>query len=360
MSITTTIPVDMVLNYTFLLQRKEDPMRFRDFLKILNWLLLLFVAIGVIHKAEAQAADRLLVGNVSRTIEQLPNYAASDKGFFAQEGIQGDVVLIGSTDTLVQALIAGQVHVAIVDPSAAINAIERGAFLKIIGGTIPIAAYTLVGCAKHKNIQDLKGTTIGVVSLVSGSTIFLREMLKSHGLELNRDYSIIQLGPTTQRLASLKACNTSATMVLGGDLPIAIEMGFIELAHLQDYIPNLQFHSFIVDSRWAETNNQLVVRYLRAMLRAMQWVHAHKEEAAELAAKRTGINVKYTRPIVQEYLARGIISKDGSVNRDGFQRLIDLMGERLFKQRPYPPPEKYLDLSYLRRAQQELGISTAR
>lgn len=47
-------------------------------------------------------------------------------GFFAKEGIVGDVVLTGSTDTLVQALIAGHVQVAIVDPSAAINAIERG------------------------------------------------------------------------------------------------------------------------------------------------------------------------------------------------------------------------------------------
>jgi hypothetical protein len=61
---------------------------------------------------------------------------------------------------------------------------------------------------------------------------------------------------------------------------------------------------------------------------------------------------------VEEYLSQGIISRDGLVNREGFQRLIDLMGDRIFKQKPYPPPEKYLDLSYLRRAQQELGIAS--
>jgi ABC-type nitrate/sulfonate/bicarbonate transport system substrate-binding protein len=264
-------------------------------------------------------------------------------------------VLIGSTDTLIQALIAGHVQVAIVDPSAAINAVERGAALKIIGGTVPIAAYTLVGCPKYKSIKDLKGTSIGVVSLVSGSTIFLREMLKAEGLELNRDYAIIQNGPTTQRLASLKACNTSATMVLGGDLPRSRELGFPEIARLHDYIPNLQFHSLIVDGRWAETHNQLTVRYLKAMVRAMQWAHANHEQAADLVTKRTGIPLKYTRMTVDEYLSQGIISRDGSVNRDGLQRLIDLMGETLFKSHPYPAPEKYLDLSYLRRAQQELG-----
>jgi NitT/TauT family transport system substrate-binding protein len=322
--------------------------------------LLLTGILALVCNASAHAADRVIIGNVSRTVEQLPNYAATDKGFFAQENIQGDVVLIGSTDTLVQALIAGQVHVAIVDPSAAINAVERGAALKIIGGTVPIAAYTLVGCPKYKTIKELNGTTLGVVSLVSGSTIFLREMLKTQGLELNRDYTIIQNGPTVQRLASLKGCNTSATMILGGDLPRSRELGFPEIARLQDYIPNLQFHSLIVDGRWAETNSQLTVRYLKAMVRAMQWAHAHKEDAADLVTKRTGIQLKYTRPTVEEYLAQGIISRDGSVNREGFQRLIDLMGDRLFKSRPYPAPEKYLDMSYLRRAQQELGMSPGR
>ena len=322
--------------------------------------LLLTSVLALVCHSLTDAADRVIIGNVSRTVEQLPNYAATDKGFFAQENIQGDVVLIGWTDTLIQALIAGQVHVAIVDPSAAINAVERGATLKIIGGTVPIAAYTLVGCPKYKTIKELKGTTLGVVSLVSGSTIFLREMLKAQGLELNRDYAIIQNGPTVQRLASLKGCNTSATMILGGDLPRSRELGFPEIARLQDYIPNLQFHSLIVDGRWAETNNQLTVRYLKAMVRSMQWAHTHKEGAADLVTKRTGIQLKYTRSTVEEYLAQGIISRDGSVNREGFQRLIDLMGDRLFKSRPYPPPEKYLDMSYLRRAQQELGIAPGR
>jgi len=321
---------------------------------------LLAAGLACLNTSLANAVDRVIIGNVSRTVEQLPNYAATDKGFFTQEGIQGDVVLIGSTDTLIQALIAGQINVAIVDPSAAINAVERVASLKIIGGTVPIAAYTLVGCPKYKTIKELKGTTLGVVSLVSGSTIFLREMLKKEGLELNRDYSIIQGGPTTQRLLSLKGCNTSATMVLGGDLPRARELGFAEIARLQDYVPNLQFHSFIVDSRWAEANSPLTVRYLKAMVRAMQWAHASKEEAADLITKRTGIPLKYTRTTVEEYLSQGIISRDGSVNREGFQQLIDLMGERLYKQRPYPTPDKYLDMSYLRRAQQELGVITGR
>jgi hypothetical protein len=31
-------------------------------------------------------------------------------------------------------------------------------------------------------------------------------------------------------------------MILGGDLPRSRELGFLEIAKLSDYIPNLQFH----------------------------------------------------------------------------------------------------------------------
>src|SRR3989338_850610 len=91
--------------------------------------LFLLVALIAVPLPSSQAADRLVIGNVSRTLEQLPNYAASDKGFFTEEG----------------------------------------ASLKIIGGTVPRAAYSLVSCPKYKTIPELKGTTIGVVS--DGSTM---------------------------------------------------------------------------------------------------------------------------------------------------------------------------------------------
>ena len=48
------------------------------------------IALGVWLAAGSHimASDRVIIGNVSRTMEQLPNYAASDKGFFTQEGIK--------------------------------------------------------------------------------------------------------------------------------------------------------------------------------------------------------------------------------------------------------------------------------
>jgi hypothetical protein len=46
---------------------------------------LLAVTIACIGALPAKAVDRVIIGNVSRTVEQLPNYAATDKGFFLKK-----------------------------------------------------------------------------------------------------------------------------------------------------------------------------------------------------------------------------------------------------------------------------------
>ena len=139
---------------------------------------LIALGIWLLQATHLMALDRVIIGHFPEHGAVAELRGLGQRLLYSRRHSR-NVVLIGSTDTLIQALIAGQINVAIVDPSAAINAVERGASLKIIGGTVPIAAYTLVGCPKYKSIKELKGTTIGVVSLVSGSTIFLREMLKA-------------------------------------------------------------------------------------------------------------------------------------------------------------------------------------
>lgn len=81
-------------------------MKAKSSLKFVGYFLM--IVLVCFKPSVAEAVDSIVMGIISRSVEQLPTYAASDKGFFAQEGIKADIVLIGSTDTLVQALVAGQ------------------------------------------------------------------------------------------------------------------------------------------------------------------------------------------------------------------------------------------------------------
>jgi NitT/TauT family transport system substrate-binding protein len=297
--------------------------------------------------AASFGVDRVVIGNVSRTVEQLPNYAATDKGFFTQEGIQGDVVLIGSTDTLIQALISGQINVAIVDPSAAINAVERGASLKIIGGTVPVAAYTLVTCPKYKSIKDLKGQTIGVTGLITSDTVLMKEMLKANGLEYPRDYAMLAIGGTPERWIAMQSGNVAAGILSPPFTFAADEAGFVNLGSTAKYTPNFPQTVFNVRTEWAQEKRPVLVRFLRAVVRASHWIHAQKEDTVRIIAKRFKFSEKHSEAAWRYFISNNAIPTDGEVNAKGMDKVMQLLVEDGTIHPPLPKTDKYMDMSYL-------------
>ena len=55
---------------------------------------------------------------------------------------------------------------------------------------------------KFKTYNDLRGATFGAISLTSGVTFALRQVLKVKGLEYPRDYKLLVIGGTPQTYAA--------------------------------------------------------------------------------------------------------------------------------------------------------------
>src|SRR5439155_382287 len=83
-----------------------------------------------------------------------------------------------------------------------ITAITKGAPMKIVAGNFTKALYDLITGPKYKKVEDLKGTTMGVINLESGSTVLLQKILLAHGLKYPDDYDILTIGGTPARYAA--------------------------------------------------------------------------------------------------------------------------------------------------------------
>ena len=94
-----------------------------------------------------------------------------------------------------------------------ISAVDKGQELEVIGGIINGATYRLVATKKFQSFKDLKGATIGVSSLTSGSTVLLRLMLEKNGLNYPRDYTLLSMGGTPERFAAIEAGRMDATLL---------------------------------------------------------------------------------------------------------------------------------------------------
>ncbi len=305
--------------------------------------------------AFSQEKVRLQVSSATKTLGYGPLWVASKMGFFARQGLDVDLVAIRSSDISIQALAGDSTQISGAAADAPIAAVERGLDLAIIGGIINGLTQSVMGGKKFKSYEDLRGATIGAISLTSGVTFALRYVLKSRGLEYPRDYRLLVIGGSPQTFAALSSGQIDAAAL---SLPLnyaAEDLGFNEIGRFIDLIPNYQLAALSLKRSWGEKNRSVVVRFMKAMVLTMRWLYQNKEPAIEFLAKEMNLKREYALKGWEFYTGNHIWNPEGDVNIEGLKTTVQLFQETTGAKGPAPSPAKYVDQSYLKEALKELG-----
>ncbi|TAJ96818.1 ABC transporter substrate-binding protein [bacterium] len=296
------------------------------------------------------AQDKVTVAIISLTLNNLPIYVAQEKGFFAKENLFVEVVLLGASTRSIPALIGNSVHISASSAMTTIRAIEKGAALKIVGGMVNGPIYDLISLPKYKSIKDLKGTAIGVTGLVTSDTILMKEMLKAHGLEYPRDYAMLPLGGTTERWVALQSGNISGGIFSPPYSFAAEEGGYNNLGATVKYVPNFTQTVFNVRTGWANEKRAVLVRFMKAILKADRWIYSEKEDTVRIIVKKLKFSDKHSEASWRYYIENNIIPKNGEVNLKGMEKVTQLLVEDGTLKPPLSRPDKYIDESFLEEA----------
>jgi ABC-type nitrate/sulfonate/bicarbonate transport system substrate-binding protein len=308
--------------------------------------------------ATSLCAQTLRAGYISKDLNYLPFFIAQKKGFHAKEGIAVDLINIGRSDIQLQALVAGELHFANINADNIIIWNERtNGNLKVAAGSSNAAPYLLIGAKNIKRLEDLKGQRLGVNSLSGGATSILLTYLKSKGLTHPRDFSMsVIAGGTPARLSALESGAVAGAVLVLPFSDIAVDKGFTKLGDTTDIISNYQFNNININPAWAEKNRTAVVKFIKAHIQALRWIHDHPADAIEFLNKEFGMAPQYGRRGVEYYTKNKVYPYNGDVTLSGLKVNIEVQVQDGIIKGAVPPPEKYIDLSYLRQAQKELGI----
>jgi len=302
-----------------------------------------------------QERVKLRISSAAKTLGYGPLWIASRMGFFEKQGLDVDLVVIRASDVGIQALAGGSLEIAGSASDASIAAIEKGLDLVILGGIINGLTQSVMAAKKFKTYNDLRGATFGAISLTSGVTFALRQVLKVKGLEYPRDYKLLVIGGTPQTYAALTAGSIDAAAL---SLPVnyaAEEQGFNEIGRFIDVIPNYQLAALSTKRSWAEKNRPVLVRVMRAMAQTMRWIHQNKEPAADYLAKEMNLKRDHARRGWDFYTSTHMWNPDGDVNVDGLQIVTQIYWEQTQSKGAVPSAAKYVDQSYLREALKDLA-----
>ena len=111
-------------------------------------------------------------------------------------------------------------------------------------------------------------------------------ILKKNGLELNRDYTFKSFGNSTKRAEAMSRGEAWGAMMNLPDDEIQ-KRGFKVLACSEDHVPHYARGLGATRREWADANEELLVLFIRAMVRATDWVMDGKNREETIKPTRS-------------------------------------------------------------------------
>ena len=312
-------------------------------------------AILVLLPIEAMAEDTIKIGLFNRDAAII---AAEGKGFLKQENIRVEINTVTDSPTLLRNLIRGQYDLILNNADNVIAWAEgqgedpqKNDFVIFLGGSQGVDQKLIVapGIAGY---PDLKGKVFAVDAPTTGYAIVGVYILKKHGLEWNRDYTFKSFGNTTARADAMSRGDAAGAMMSLADDEIQ-KRNFKVLAHAQDYVKHYARGLGATRREWANANEDLVVRFNRAMIRATDWLQdtKNKDEAVQLLLGETKNNKARAESLYNLTLSPTMgLTPRSRIDREGIRTIIELREVAGLMKAPVPKPEKYVDERFYKKA----------
>ncbi len=317
------------------------------------WLSLLLALLSI-HTTHAQPNPKLTpvnYGNIVITATNWPFLIAEQEGMFQREGIDLKRVIGGSTTATTQALVAGSTDFAQMNLVNLLGADSAGADLIAVGGDATVPIYTLIVHPSIKSYADLKGQRLAITGPTDPLNYVLARMLSANGLKTT-DYELISLGGAPQRLAAIQKGGVAGSLINQPSDFIALASGFSSLGLSTDYVDNFQYTVTGVRREWAQKNRPLVVRFLRAYVKACEFFYEprNKDAVIRALAEKTKSEREEAEKTYGLYMqTKKTIPRDGGIDVQGARKVAENWKEFGLQKMP-PPVDSVIDLSYLAEA----------
>jgi ABC-type nitrate/sulfonate/bicarbonate transport system substrate-binding protein len=305
----------------------------------------------VLAPSTSRAQTTINMAVVSRTVFYLPAWMAERKGFFKAEGLDVRMKVYDSSDPIFVDLRNNDQQIALASIESVIADAYKGGKVRIVAGSAKRPPHFIIAQPEIKTLAQLKGKTIGVVSMHEGTTFFIADIAKAGGFAL-ADVKVEAVGgsPTRQRLLKEKKIDAGLQ-----PYPLSYEAeaaGFTNLGPIADLVPDYQFTSVMVDDGWAKQNRPALVGFLRALRKGTEYMFAHPDESAEVAEKELRTTRAFARRAIDDTQRMDIMSRDLSLVPASLQRVFSIMQQDGAIGRDVPfEPSRFVDDSYLKESQ---------
>jgi ABC-type nitrate/sulfonate/bicarbonate transport system substrate-binding protein len=271
--------------------------------------------------ARAQTARPLRVGLIDKTFYVLPLWIALREGLMARESLDVQLSYVPAGKSAADGLLAGTVDVQLASADTVIQNVAHGGPLRIIAGNANKLSHSLIARAPFKRIEDLKGATIGILTLTEGSFFNIQDMLTPHGLVYPRDYKVVTTAGAGARNKLLMDGTIDAGLQSIPWSYLAEDSGLNNLGDAITYIPEYLF------TIWAANPSTLapglLAPFRRALRAGTQRMYADRTLPIAVLADELKMPAAYAARGWDFFTTNAVMPADLSVSAPGFAKVFD-------------------------------------
>jgi ABC-type nitrate/sulfonate/bicarbonate transport system substrate-binding protein len=240
---------------------------------------------------QAHAAEKLTVG-INTTIKSTPIILAGELGYFTENGLQVELAMVQAAAESVKSLFAGQVDIAAVpEHIAAFESIKRSDF-QILAAINRNESNEIVARKDHgiNSVQDLKGKKIGIKKK-SSSIYWLNRLLLYNNLSL-QDVQLIDAKP--RALVEMVSQGSVDAVITWHPHAYKSRKALADKAfYIKAQMGQHMYWLLMSRKQWLADNPALVVKFLKALQQAIDFIIANPDKAKDIVAKYLNMESNY-------------------------------------------------------------------
>jgi NitT/TauT family transport system substrate-binding protein len=256
-----------------------------------NILAALGLLASILPAAQASAADlRKVAINFGLTYVPVGNSPVFSvpqaMGFWKEEGLDVQVQLANGSGPAMQQLIAGQVVGSVGGVPPAMALINKGAPIITAASINSRNIYYPVTLESSaiKTIADMKGAKVGITSAASSNVYWIKSMLQKHGLDPDKDITLVSVGSGPAALQALTSGRIDVLQLFEAAYD-QIELSGTKLRRF-DQDPDFNALAFtfgmMVRLDTFNADPDLLVKVLRGIAKGIVYAKAHPEDAVRM------------------------------------------------------------------------------
>lgn len=312
----------------------------------------------------SRAAVKITAAEAVETMYYLAMYAAKEKGFFEEEGLDVEIFNAQQRTIALRAIVSGDAFTYNGDPAEPAIGRQRGVACKNIGVLVDRAVQVVLAKkGMSKDPKDWKGEKIIIPRPPHTAVSLIQMMLIDNGYsKADADGLVwkpsgsgenVQLLPVIagSELSALTAGQANLSITLEPATSIGVSKGYEPVVSFADHFGPFFFTSFAVMEDSIKNRREQVQGFVNAITKAMVYGHKYPDKVAEVAVARyKDTDAAIMRAAAKRIVAQGAYPKNMIVSKESYKNNFD----RLLPATGHPAAgykfDELMDLSFAEKA----------